>query len=75
MGRTGQREFAGRLRFGAYSRSERAKIVRAVKCGSLIFVAATSGARRGELCGLRWSDLDLDLATMTISRSVRLRQL
>jgi integrase len=38
--------------------------------GSLIFVAATSGARRGELCGLRWSDLDLDLATMTISRSI-----
>ena len=38
--------------------------------GSLIFVAATSGARRGELCGLRWSDVDLDLATMTISRSI-----
>lgn len=38
--------------------------------GSLIFVAATSGGRRGELCGLRWSDLDLDLATMTISRSI-----
>ncbi|MGH9057197.1 MAG: tyrosine-type recombinase/integrase [Acidimicrobiales bacterium] len=38
--------------------------------GSLIFVAATSGVRRGELCGLRWSDLDLDLATMTISRSI-----
>lgn len=38
--------------------------------GSLIFVAATSGARRSELCGLRWSDLDLDLATMTISRSI-----
>lgn len=38
--------------------------------GSLIFVAATTGARRGELCGLRWSDLDLDLATMTIARSI-----
>lgn len=37
---------------------------------SLIFVAATSGARRGELCGLRWSDVDLDSATMTIARSI-----
>jgi integrase len=31
--------------------------------GSLIYVAATTGARRGELCGLRWSDVDLDLAS------------
>ena len=38
--------------------------------GSLIFAAATTGARRGELCGLRWSDLDLDMATMTIARSI-----
>jgi integrase len=38
--------------------------------GSLIYVAATTGARRGELCGMRWSDLDLDLATLTIARSI-----
>jgi integrase len=38
--------------------------------GSLIYVAATTGARRGELCGLRWTDIDLDLATMTVARSV-----
>ena len=38
--------------------------------GSLIYVATTTGARRGELCGLRWSDLDLDLATLTIARSI-----
>ncbi|HTT91537.1 MAG TPA: tyrosine-type recombinase/integrase [Acidimicrobiales bacterium] len=38
--------------------------------GSIIYVAATTGARRGELCGLRWTDLDLDLATMTIARSI-----
>jgi integrase len=37
---------------------------------SLIYVAATTGARRGELCGLRWSDIDLDLATLTIARSI-----
>jgi integrase len=38
--------------------------------GTLIYVAATTGARRGELCGLRWSDVDLDLATVTIARSI-----
>jgi integrase len=38
--------------------------------GSLIYLAATTGARRGELCGLRWSDVDLDSATLTIARSI-----
>jgi integrase len=38
--------------------------------GSLIYVAATTGARRGELCGLRWSDIDLEVATLTIARSI-----
>lgn len=38
--------------------------------GSLVFAAATTGARRGELCGLRWRDLDLEAATMTIARSI-----
>lgn len=33
-------------------------------------VAAATGARRGELCVLRWSDVDLDGARMTIERSV-----
>jgi integrase len=37
---------------------------------SLIYVAATTGARRGELCGLRWSDVDLDVDTLTIARSI-----
>jgi integrase len=37
---------------------------------SLIYVAATTGARRGELCGLRWTDMDLDVATLTIARSI-----
>ena len=38
--------------------------------GCFILMAATTGARRGELCGLRWSDLDLNKRTMTISRAV-----
>jgi integrase len=38
--------------------------------GSLIYAAATTGARRGELCGLRWTDVDLDVGTLTIARSI-----
>ena len=33
-------------------------------------LAAATGARRGELCGLRWDDLDLDAASLTIRRSI-----
>jgi integrase len=38
--------------------------------GALLVVAATTGARRGELCGLRWSDLDRDAGQLDIVRSV-----
>jgi integrase len=37
---------------------------------SLLFIAAVTGARRGELCGLRWTDLDEKAGTLTIARSV-----
>lgn len=33
-------------------------------------LAATTGARRGELTGLRWEDVDLDAATVRIRRSI-----
>jgi integrase len=33
-------------------------------------LAATTGARRGELCALRWSDVDLDAAELTIGHGV-----
>jgi integrase len=36
----------------------------------LFTMAALTGARRGELCGLRWSDWDRDAGTVTIERSV-----
>ncbi len=37
--------------------------------GALIALAAVTGARRGELLGLRWSDWDRDRGTLTIQRS------
>ncbi len=37
---------------------------------SLAYVAAMTGCRRGELCALRWCDVDLREATVTISRAI-----
>jgi integrase len=37
---------------------------------SLLLLAALTGARRGELCALRWSDLDPEARTLTIARSI-----
>lgn len=38
--------------------------------GALFLLAWATGARRGELLGLRWSDVDLDKATITITRNL-----
>ncbi|MEX0664752.1 MAG: site-specific integrase [Acidimicrobiia bacterium] len=35
-----------------------------------IRLAALTGARRGEVCGIRWSDIDLDAASLVIRRSI-----
>jgi integrase len=37
---------------------------------SLWRLAATSGMRRGELVGLRWCDIDLDAAALTVNRNL-----
>ncbi len=37
---------------------------------ALIMLAALTGARRGELCALRWADVDLHAGTVRISRSI-----
>jgi integrase len=38
--------------------------------GALLRVLAATGGRRGEICGLRWSDVDFDAGTLLISRSI-----
>lgn len=45
---------------------------KAVNPGLPVFfrVAATTGARRGELCALRWRDIDLEAGQLTISRGL-----
>ncbi len=37
---------------------------------AMLFIGALTGARRGELCALRWSDLDWQAGVLTIERSV-----
>jgi integrase len=34
-------------------------------------VSATIGLRRGELRGMRWSDIEFDRRTLTVARSVK----
>jgi integrase len=36
----------------------------------LLRLAAMSGLRRGELCGLRWSDVDLDAGTISVRQAI-----
>jgi integrase len=38
--------------------------------GALLRLAALTGARRGELCALRWSDVDEASSTLTIARAL-----
>ncbi len=38
--------------------------------GMLVHLGAVLGARRGELCGLRWRDVDVDARTVTIRTGV-----
>jgi integrase len=40
------------------------------RLGPAIWLTAMTGMRRGEVLGLRWSDIDLDAATLSIRRSV-----
>ena len=37
---------------------------------AFVYCALGTGARRGELCGLQWADIDFEAATVTIARTV-----
>lgn len=68
-----EREDNARVRFltDAERRALLAECRRAVwpRLHLLVTMAITTGARRGELLGLRWRDLDLDRATAIIDRT------
>lgn len=67
-----------RIRNRVIEPPEPADVVRLVRAareedpdfGTFLHLAATTGARRGELCGLHWDALDLVQGTMTIARSI-----
>jgi integrase len=40
------------------------------RLAALLMLGALTGMRRGELCGLRWSDIDLDRRELEVSRAV-----
>jgi integrase len=40
------------------------------RMAALLMLAALTGMRRGELCALRWSDIDLETGTIEVARSV-----
>ncbi len=56
------------------SAEEAARIVEAAAetpdWGALVWLTMTTGARRGELCGLRWSHVDLPTAVLTFRRAI-----
>lgn len=39
-------------------------------CGMLVWLTMTTGARRGELCAIHWTDVDLDEGVLTLRRSI-----
>jgi integrase len=54
-------------------KNEIAALVQAAKATDLyvpVLVAVTTGVRRGELLALRWSDIDLKAATLTVNQSL-----
>lgn len=57
------------------SAGEAARLVEAAwssdpEWGAFVWLAVTTGARRGELCALRWSDIDLDNGVLVVRRAL-----
>lgn len=55
---------------GFYTASELNTLLNAVKGSKLeipVYIASLFGLRRGEVCGLRWSDINLDKAELTVN--------
>ena len=57
--------------FNAGYDKERKKVYAALLWKTFIEASADTGCRRGELCGLQWSDIDFKKNTITISRNLQ----
>jgi integrase len=49
---------------------DKAAASRSPEWATIITMAALSGLRRGELCGLQWGDIDWKESALTVSRSI-----
>jgi integrase len=49
---------------------DKAAASRSPEWATMIIMAALSGLRRGELCGLQWGDIDWKESALTVSRSI-----
>lgn len=54
---------------GHYSALELARILTHPHCSTMVATAVYTGMRKGELYGLRWQDVSLDEACITVERS------
>ena len=64
---------AERLEIGALEPAESTALLaaaRSTRMFPLIFLALGTGMRRGEILGLRWSDVDMDRCTLTVAQSL-----
>lgn len=56
------------------SADEAARIIEAAwddpDWGAFVWLTMTTGARRGELCALRWSNVDLDRGVIMLRRAI-----
>ncbi len=73
--RTSAKDAATEARTNCWSAADARKVLAAAKkerpqLAAFVFLALDSGARKAELEGLRWTDLDLDNATLTIERQL-----
>ena len=67
---TGQALTILRPRAASESSSQAAAQSRTPEMSTLITLAALTGMRRGELAGLRWTDIDWQGSSLTVHRSV-----
>jgi integrase len=75
VGKPAARRDAERLRLNCWDEDEARTFLSAAKAAgpqlaALLALALDSGARKGELCALRWQDVDLERGTVTIARQL-----
>ena len=61
-----------RLSYSAEEAGQLIEFAKTHKDGAAIIVLLKTGLRRGELCGLKWSDVDFKTNTITVRHSVSL---